>query len=89
MEVPLGDTHNVMVTPEYVRYLVKVANDKMEANRKRTERFFEILKSNGSVIADDYSRLSLANEACDHLELDDESQLQNGNAATSTGQLSF
>lgn len=46
LEVPLGDTQKIRVSPEYVRYLVEVANEKMEANRRRTERFFELLKSN-------------------------------------------
>ncbi|TKY54013.1 tRNA wybutosine-synthesizing protein 2/3/4 [Spatholobus suberectus] len=85
MEVPLGDTHNLMVSPEYVRYLVNVANDKMEANRKRTQRFLEVLRSNGSVLADNANCLSPTIEVCNHLELEDESQLGNGNAGTSSG----
>ncbi|KAG5011256.1 hypothetical protein JHK87_019771 [Glycine soja] len=85
MEVPLGDTRNVMVTPHYVRYLVQVANDKMEANRKRTQRFFQVLLSNGSVLADNSNHLSGTNEVCDHLELEGESQLENGNVGTSSG----
>lgn len=40
LEVPLGEGETVMVTREYVEYLVRVANDKMEANRKRTDLFF-------------------------------------------------
>ncbi|OMO76800.1 tRNA transferase Trm5/Tyw2 [Corchorus capsularis] len=39
MEVPLGDTQKLMVSKDYVRFLVEVANEKMEANRKRTEGF--------------------------------------------------
>ncbi|XP_020225983.1 tRNA wybutosine-synthesizing protein 2/3/4 [Cajanus cajan] len=85
MEVPLGDTRNVMVTPEYVRYLLMVANEKMEANWKRTQRFLQVFQSTGSVVADNSNHLSSANEACDHLELEDESRLGNGNAGTSSG----
>lgn len=47
LEVPLGDSDRIMVSPEYVRYLVEVANEKMDANRKRSERFFALLQSNG------------------------------------------
>lgn len=47
LEVPLGDGEKVMVPREYVQYLVRVANDKMEANRKRTDLFFEKLLENG------------------------------------------
>ncbi|XP_027919377.1 tRNA wybutosine-synthesizing protein 2/3/4 [Vigna unguiculata] len=88
MEVPLGDTRTVMVTPEYVRYLVQVANEKMEANRKRTQRFFQVMQSTGSLIADNGDRLLSTNEACNHLQLEDESQLGNGNAETSEGSVS-
>ncbi|GER44932.1 tRNA wybutosine-synthesizing protein 2/3/4 [Striga asiatica] len=47
MEVPLGDTKKFMVSPEYVEYLVEVANEKMAANRKRTDLFFSKLVENG------------------------------------------
>ncbi|KAK4439340.1 tRNA wybutosine-synthesizing protein 2/3/4 [Sesamum alatum] len=46
LEVPLGDTNRVMVSPEYVRYLVEVANEKMGANRKRTDLFHSKLINN-------------------------------------------
>lgn len=36
-----------MVSPEFVGYLVGVANEKMEANRKRTEGFFRALQRSG------------------------------------------
>ncbi|XP_048317963.2 tRNA wybutosine-synthesizing protein 2/3/4 [Ziziphus jujuba] len=49
LELPLGDTQKIMVSPEYVRYLVEIANEKMEANRKRTEGFLRALRSNGFV----------------------------------------
>ncbi|KAK7363744.1 hypothetical protein VNO77_05898 [Canavalia gladiata] len=88
MEVPLGDTQKIMVTPEYVRYLVQVANDKMEANRKRTDRFLLVLQSSGFVLADNTNHLSPTHEVglvCDHSELVDESQLGNGNVGTCSG----
>lgn len=46
LEVPLGDTKRLMVSPEYVEYLAEVANEKMEANRKRTDLFLTKLISN-------------------------------------------
>ncbi|XP_057960653.1 tRNA wybutosine-synthesizing protein 2/3/4-like isoform X1 [Malania oleifera] len=49
LEVPLGDTCRMMVSPEYVRYLVGIANEKMEANRGRTEGFLQALRRNGFV----------------------------------------
>lgn len=47
MEVPLGDTQKLMVTPEYVKFLVDVANQKMDTNKKRTDGFSVALTSNG------------------------------------------
>ncbi|XP_047941787.1 tRNA wybutosine-synthesizing protein 2/3/4 isoform X1 [Salvia hispanica] len=47
MEVPLGSTHKLMVTPEYVEYLVDIANEKMGTNRKRTDHFHDKLRENG------------------------------------------
>ncbi|XP_073108372.1 tRNA wybutosine-synthesizing protein 2/3/4 isoform X2 [Elaeis guineensis] len=47
LEVPLGQTGLIMISPEYVRYLVRIANDKMEENRKRTDGFLHILQSKG------------------------------------------
>lgn len=47
MEVPLGSTHKLMVSPEYVEYLVYIANEKMGANRKRTDLFHNKLTENG------------------------------------------
>ncbi|KAJ8761812.1 hypothetical protein K2173_004661 [Erythroxylum novogranatense] len=49
MEVPLGDSDNLLVSQEYVRFLVDVANRKMEANRKRTEGLLTVLRDNGFV----------------------------------------
>ncbi|XP_038981938.1 tRNA wybutosine-synthesizing protein 2/3/4 isoform X2 [Phoenix dactylifera] len=45
LEVPLGQIGFIMISPEYVRYLVRIANDKMEANRKRTDGFLHVLQS--------------------------------------------
>ncbi|KAL9236617.1 hypothetical protein vseg_011262 [Gypsophila vaccaria] len=54
MEVPLGNGGGggggVMVSREYVRFLVGVANEKMEQNWKRTERFMEVLSRNGFTV---------------------------------------
>lgn len=47
LEVPLGGGSRVLVSPDYVRYLVGIANDKMEANRRRTEGFLQSLQSSG------------------------------------------
>jgi tRNA wybutosine-synthesizing protein 3 len=45
MEVPLGQTSQLVVSPEYIRYLVKIANMKMEANKKRMTGFLELLQT--------------------------------------------
>lgn len=47
LEVPLGDTEKIMVSSEYVKYLVELANEKMEANRRRTDNFLTALLKNG------------------------------------------
>ncbi|CAI0468320.1 unnamed protein product [Linum tenue] len=47
MEVPLGDSDNVLVSRNYVKFLIGVANQKMEANWKRTQGFLAALKENG------------------------------------------
>ncbi|CAN1326735.1 tRNA wybutosine-synthesizing protein 2/3/4 [Linum perenne] len=47
MEVPLGDSDNVLVSRDYVKFLVGVANQKMEANWKRTQGFFAALRETG------------------------------------------
>lgn len=43
LEVPFGEQGAVLVSREYVRFLVGVANEKMEANRRRTEGFLQAL----------------------------------------------
>ncbi|CAM0906040.1 unnamed protein product [Alopecurus aequalis] len=45
MEVPLGLTDELVVSPEYIRYLVSIANSKMEANKKRMDGFLDVLQS--------------------------------------------
>uniref|UniRef100_A0ACD5UZW0 Uncharacterized protein n=1 Tax=Avena sativa TaxID=4498 RepID=A0ACD5UZW0_AVESA len=47
MEVPLGLTDELVVSPEYIRYLVSIANCKMEANKKRMDGFLDLLQSKG------------------------------------------
>ncbi|CAN6218978.1 unnamed protein product [Urochloa humidicola] len=47
MEVPLGQTGELFVSPEYVRYLVRTANCKMEANKKRMDGFLDLLQTKG------------------------------------------
>ncbi|XVF40751.1 hypothetical protein PTKIN_Ptkin01aG0140400 [Pterospermum kingtungense] len=47
LEVPLGDTQKIMVSKDYVKFLVELANEKMEANWKRTQGFLgAFLKGN-------------------------------------------
>lgn len=76
MEVPLGDAGNILVSPEYVRFLVDVANQKMEANRKRTQGFFIALKENGFVGPTDFIADSYDPESADG---DGDGDKQNGN----------
>lgn len=47
LEVPLGGNGGLLVSEEYVRFLVGIANGKMEVNRKRTDLFFAKLVSSG------------------------------------------
>ncbi|CAM8906693.1 unnamed protein product [Rhodiola kirilowii] len=47
MEVPLGEKGRILASREYVGFLVEVANQKMETNRKRTDGFFQALLGNG------------------------------------------
>ncbi|GAB2231021.1 hypothetical protein Droror1_Dr00027307 [Drosera rotundifolia] len=44
-EVSLGRGYGILVSEEYVRYLVEVANTKRRENWRRMERFLEKLKS--------------------------------------------
>lgn len=45
MEVPLGHADELVVSPEYVRYLVRIANSKMEANKRRMDGFLDLLQT--------------------------------------------
>jgi hypothetical protein len=45
MEVPLGQIDELVVSPEYVRYLVRIANSKMEANKRRMNGFLDLLQT--------------------------------------------
>nr|GMC77290.1 tRNA wybutosine-synthesizing protein 2/3/4 [Ipomoea batatas] len=47
LEVPLGYSDRIMVSPEYLKFLVELANEKMGANRKRTDGFLDALLKNG------------------------------------------
>lgn len=45
LEVPLGDVGHIMVSSEYVRYLVDIANAKMSSNKQRTDKLYDDLLS--------------------------------------------
>uniref|UniRef100_J3MLB2 tRNA wybutosine-synthesizing protein 2/3/4 n=1 Tax=Oryza brachyantha TaxID=4533 RepID=J3MLB2_ORYBR len=51
MEVPLGQTEELVVSPDYIRYLVRIANSKMEANKKRMDGFLDLLQIKSSLEA--------------------------------------
>ncbi|XP_019499585.1 PREDICTED: tRNA wybutosine-synthesizing protein 3 homolog isoform X2 [Hipposideros armiger] len=44
LEVPLSQEGKLMVTEEYIDFLLKIANQKMEENKKRIERFYNCLQ---------------------------------------------
>ncbi|XP_078188376.1 tRNA wybutosine-synthesizing protein 3 homolog isoform X6 [Callithrix jacchus] len=44
LEVPLIHKGKLMVTEEYIDFLLNVANQKMEENKKRIERFYNCLQ---------------------------------------------
>ncbi|XP_043855272.1 tRNA wybutosine-synthesizing protein 3 homolog [Dromiciops gliroides] len=44
LEVPLSHYGRLMVTEEYIDFLLKIANQKMEENKKRIERFYRCLR---------------------------------------------
>ncbi|KAG5405109.1 hypothetical protein IGI04_011228 [Brassica rapa subsp. trilocularis] len=77
MEVPLGDTGKVMVSREYVRFLVDVANEKMVANRKRTDGFGLALLSNGFKNPDDANDVD-EGDNFENLAENHESSISNG-----------
>lgn len=45
MEVPLSHSGHLLVSTEYVEFLIKLANKKMEENFRRIDRFFESIKT--------------------------------------------
>ncbi|XP_036206195.1 tRNA wybutosine-synthesizing protein 3 homolog isoform X2 [Myotis myotis] len=44
LEVPLSHKGKLMVTEEYIDFLLEIANQKMEENKKRIERFYNCLQ---------------------------------------------
>ncbi|XP_064138205.1 tRNA wybutosine-synthesizing protein 3 homolog isoform X2 [Loxodonta africana] len=44
LEVPLSHKGKLMVTEEYIDFLLNIANQKMEENKKRIERFYNCLQ---------------------------------------------
>ncbi|XP_036112760.1 tRNA wybutosine-synthesizing protein 3 homolog isoform X2 [Molossus molossus] len=44
LEVPLSRKGKLMVTEEYIDFLLEIANQKMEENKKRIERFYNCLQ---------------------------------------------
>ncbi|KAM5322492.1 tRNA wybutosine-synthesizing protein 3 homolog isoform 1-T1 [Glossophaga mutica] len=44
LEVPLSHKGKLMVTEDYIDFLLKIANQKMEENKKRIERFYNCLQ---------------------------------------------
>ncbi|KAG3283389.1 tRNA wybutosine-synthesizing protein 3 homolog isoform X2 [Ictidomys tridecemlineatus] len=44
LEVPLSHKGKLMVTEEYIEFLLNIANQKMEENKKRIERFYNCLQ---------------------------------------------
>ncbi|KAF0908774.1 hypothetical protein E2562_028589 [Oryza meyeriana var. granulata] len=51
MEVPLGQTKELVVSPDYIRYLVRIANSKMEANKRRMDGFLDLLHAKGTLVS--------------------------------------
>ncbi|XP_022059977.1 tRNA wybutosine-synthesizing protein 3 homolog [Acanthochromis polyacanthus] len=45
LEVPLSREGKLLVELEYIRFLTQIANQKMEQNLRRTQRFYENLQS--------------------------------------------
>ncbi|XP_015450686.1 tRNA wybutosine-synthesizing protein 3 homolog isoform X2 [Pteropus alecto] len=44
LEVPLSHMGKLMVTEEYIDFLLKIANQKLEENKRRIERFYNCLQ---------------------------------------------
>lgn len=64
LEVPLGDEDRVLASPEYLRWLIGVANEKMEMNRRRTDGFLAALLSSGFTSGE--GDVAMESEALDH-----------------------
>ncbi|KAK1304759.1 tRNA wybutosine-synthesizing protein 2/3/4 [Acorus calamus] len=71
MEVPLGEMGHVVVSPEYVRFLVDIANKKMELNKKRTDGLLQALLK--KVISKRNKELLFSNKASDEVQSPSES----------------
>jgi Methyltransferase TYW3 len=50
MEVPLGKIGCLLVSDKYVKYLIGIANNKMEANKQRTDGFFRAFQAKLALI---------------------------------------
>ncbi|KAL2931413.1 tRNA wybutosine-synthesizing protein 2/3/4 [Bienertia sinuspersici] len=57
LEVPLGCKGIILVSPEYLKVLVDIANEKMGLNWKRTQGFLEGLRKNGFVGPNDAAKV--------------------------------
>ncbi|KAK9056395.1 hypothetical protein SSX86_027485 [Deinandra increscens subsp. villosa] len=82
LEVPLGDTHKIMVSKEYMNYLVGIANEKMEANRKRTDLFHDALLNNEFIARPE---ICTGNGDYDHLNMNHD--LDDKDSSMVTGEL--
>lgn len=83
MEVPLGDNDRILVSKEYVRFLVDLANQKMEANWKRTQGFLSGLRENGFVgpsVSEDGDDRGCVDDS----QLGDDDQLERANGDNHT-----
>lgn len=69
MEVPLGDAGRLMVSPEYVRYLVGIGNEKMDSNQRRTDNFFRALLDKGFGCSETPESDCQINVSSDHGEI--------------------
>ncbi|XP_022723296.1 tRNA wybutosine-synthesizing protein 2/3/4 [Durio zibethinus] len=71
LEVPLGDTQKIMVSKDYVRFLLEVANEKMETNRKRSEGFLRaFLKAHDGALENANGSISSESGDCDEGQAD-------------------
>ncbi|XP_077580313.1 tRNA wybutosine-synthesizing protein 3 homolog [Stigmatopora nigra] len=47
LEVPLSKQGSVLVSQEYIQFLIEIANEKMEENLRRIERFYQRIQTTG------------------------------------------